>query len=65
MEMLTIQFPDQTASQLKAVAQRLGITPEELIKLGVEEKLAKLREAFAESTDYVLHKNAELYKRLA
>jgi hypothetical protein len=65
MKMLEVQLPEQTAAKLEKVAERLSVTPEELLVLSVEEKLAQLDEEFRRSADYVLEKNADLYGRLA
>jgi antitoxin FitA len=65
METLEVHLPEQTISKLKEAAERLSISPEELLILSVEEKLAQLDVEVQQATDYVLTKNAELYKRLA
>jgi len=65
MKTLEVQLPEQTASRLEEAAERLSVSPEELLLLSVEEKLAELDAEFRESSDYVLKKNAELYRRLA
>jgi hypothetical protein len=65
MKTLEVQLPEQTASKLKEAAERLSISPEELLVLSLEEKLAQLDVEFQRATDYVLTKNTELYKRLA
>jgi predicted transcriptional regulator len=65
MKVLEIQLPEQTASKLQQVAERLSVSPEQLLVLSIEEKLAQLDEEFRSSADYVLKKNADLYRRLA
>jgi hypothetical protein len=65
MKTLEIQLPEQTASKLEQAAERLSISPEELLVLSIEEKLAQFDEEFRSSADYVLEKNADLYRRLA
>ena len=65
MKMLEVKLPEQTASKLERAAERLSVTPEELLVLSVEEKLAQLDDEFRHTADYVLEKNAELYGRLA
>ena len=65
MKVLEIQLPEQTASKLQQVAERLSVSPEQLLVLSLEEKLAQLDEEFRTSADYVLKKNADLYRRLA
>lgn len=65
MKTIEVQLPEQTASKLEEAAERLSVSPEELLVLSVEEKLAQLDAEFRDSSDYVLKKNAELYDRLA
>lgn len=65
METLEVQLSEPTISKLKEAAERLNISPEELMILSLEEKLAQLDGEFQRATEYVLTKNAELYKRLA
>lgn len=65
METLEIKLKDQTAARLEAAAERLGLTPEQLLEISIEEKLARLDEDFLAAAQYVLDKNAELYDRLA
>ena len=65
MKTLEVRLPEQTASRLEEAAERLSVSPEELLVPSVEEKLAQLDAEFRESSDYVLKKNAELYRRLA
>ena len=65
METLEVKLKDQTAAKLEAAAERLGLTPEQLLEISVEEKLARLDKDFLDAAQYVLDKNAELYDRLA
>ena len=65
MRVLELNLPEPTASKLEEAAERLNVSLEELAMLSLEEKLAKLDDQFRNATDYVLNKNAELYKRLA
>jgi hypothetical protein len=48
--------------RLKEMAARLGLSPEELVRVSVEELLARPDEEFERAVDYVLKKNAELYR---
>ena len=41
MATLTIAIPDEHLSRLKEEADRLGITPEQLVRVGVEALLAR------------------------
>ena len=63
--MLEIQLPEQISTKLQQVAERLSVSPEQLLVLSIEEKLARLDEEFRISAHDVLKKNADLYRRLA
>jgi len=65
MEQLTITLPQEIAEQLKDASEKLGVTPEELLLISLQEKLANLDSDFTDAMKYVLKKNAELYRRLA
>lgn len=65
MTTITISLSDEQWLKLKKAAEQLGLTPEQLVQTNVEEWLIKSEEAFKQATDYVLGKNAELYRRLA
>jgi len=65
MEQLTVNLPADVATQLKTVAKDHGVKPEDFLLVSLQEKLAKLDTEFINAMQYVLKKNAELYKRLA
>jgi hypothetical protein len=65
MKVLELQLPEQTASKLQKAAERLSVSPEELSIQSIEEKLTQLEEEFRRSAEYVLNKNADLYRRLS
>jgi antitoxin FitA len=65
MSAITINISEERMRQLREAAARLGVSPEELARVGVEELLAKPDEKFEEAARHVLEKNAELYRRLA
>jgi hypothetical protein len=65
MKTIEINLQEPTASRVEEAARRLGIAPEELLRISVEEKLARLDDAFRDALDAVVAKNAELYRRLA
>ena len=65
MATLTITLSADRCEQLQAVAARYDITAEELARVAVEELLARPDDAVQRVADYVLQKNAELYRRLA
>ena len=65
MTAITVSLPDDRLQKLKEIAMRLGIAPEELIRISIEELLSRPEEEFRRALEYVLDKNAELYRRLA
>ena len=65
MKTLELHLPQHTADRLEEAAERVGVSPEELLLISLEEKLAQLDAEFRRASDYVLAKNEELYKRLA
>lgn len=65
MNEITVTVPDTQIIQLKEKADRLGITLTDLVLLSLEEILSRPDEDFLKAADYVIHKNAELYRRLA
>lgn len=65
MTNITIALPDERLRELQETASRLKVSPEELILVSIEELLTRPSDAFQHAIDYVLKKNADLYKRLA
>ena len=65
MSTLILELPDETAAQLKRLAQRLGLPVESLATAGVTELVKRPDEQFSEIVCNVLEKNRELYRRLA
>ena len=65
MTNITITLPDGRLLKLKELAASLSVTPEELVCVSIEELLTRPEDAFQQAADYVLKKNAELYRRLA
>ena len=65
MKTVELNLPEPTATKLEEATERLSVSPEELLILSLEEKLAQLDAQFRAASEYVLDKNAELYKRLA
>ena len=64
MTTVTVTLPDERLLKLKELAGSLGVSLEELVRVSIEELLTRPEEAFKQATDYVLEKNAELYRRL-
>jgi hypothetical protein len=65
MSEITISLSDDHLLKLQQVAARFGISPEELVRVSIEELLVRPDEEFEKAADYLLKKNAELYRRLA
>lgn len=65
MTTITISVPDKSLQKLQELARRFQVTPEELVRVSLEELLARPEEDFQRALEYVLQKNAELYRRLA
>ena len=65
MDTITIALPDDRWLELKERAARYRVSPEELVRVSVEELISRPDEAMQDAVEYVLRKNAELYRRLA
>ena len=64
MKTLEIHVPDEVASRIEQAAQEKGVSLDELVRVSLEEKLARDQQ-FEEAARYVLAKNSELYERLS
>ncbi|MDA1039091.1 MAG: DNA-binding protein [Planctomycetota bacterium] len=65
MTTITIPLSDERAAQLRLWADEVGLPPEEFLRRRVEQLLDRPDEHFQKASDYLLQKNAELYRRLA
>ncbi len=65
MTTITIELPSERLQKLQEMAQKFGISTEELVRVSVEDMLTQPEEQFRKAAQYVLKKNAELYTRLA
>ena len=65
MTTLTITLPDKKAEQLQTLASRFNVAPEKLIEASLESILLQSDDEVQQRIEYILHKNAELYQRLA
>lgn len=65
MTSITIALPDDRLQALKKLSDRLNVSPEELVRVSIEELLTRPEETFEQAAEYVLEKNAQLYERLA
>jgi Mn-dependent DtxR family transcriptional regulator len=60
VESITLTLSDYEMVQVKALAEKMRVTPEEVVKMILEQRLR-----YEDAVDHVLEKNAELYRRLA
>ena len=65
MSSITVALPEEHLVKLSEMAKRLGVLPEELVRVSIEELLSRPEADFENAVDYVLNRNAELYRRLA
>ena len=61
---LAIDISEAELIELRQRAERLGVSPEELVRELVAEHLRKSESDFEELANYILEKNHELYRRL-
>ncbi len=65
MTAITIELPNERLKKLQEMAQKYRVTTEELVRASVEDMLTQPEEQFRKAAQFVLKKNAELYRRLA
>jgi predicted transcriptional regulator len=65
MSSITINLQDEQMVRLQEIANRLGVSVEDLARVSIEELIAAPDERFERAADYVLKKNEDLYRRLA
>jgi antitoxin FitA len=65
MSTITITLSDERLLRLRELAKEAKLAPEDLVRASVEEWLSRPKDDFARAANYVLQKNAELYRRLA
>jgi len=65
MTTITIALSEEQLQKLQEIAAHFQVAPEELVRVNLEELLARPEEEFQRALDDVLRKNAELYRRLA
>jgi antitoxin FitA len=65
MTEITITLSEDRLAQLKKMASAYGISPEELVRAGIDQLVEGPAAEFKKAADYVLKKNEELYQRLA
>jgi hypothetical protein len=65
MNTITITLSDERLAQLREIAARFCVKPEDLVRVSLEEMFTRPDDAVQQAVAYVLHKNQELYRRLA
>ena len=65
MASITIDLSDSQFQKLQNLARVHGIATEVLLKASLEDWLSPQKGDFVNAADYVVSKNAELYRRLA
>jgi antitoxin FitA len=65
MSTLSIELTDERMRELRAVAHRLGVAPENLVRVSIDDLLSRPDEEFMRVAAQLLEKNAQLYRRLA
>jgi antitoxin FitA len=65
MASITIDIPDSNLQKLQDLADAHGISSEVLLRASIDNWLNLPQSEFVDAANYVLKKNAELYRRLA
>ena len=65
MVTITVTLSEDRLQKLQALAKQFRIAPEELLRVSVEELIARPQADFQKALEYVLETNKELYTRLA
>jgi predicted transcriptional regulator len=65
MATITINISEEQLQKLQELAQKLGMSTEELLSASLEDLLNHRQSEFTQAASYVMRKNAELYRRLA
>lgn len=65
MTAITLDIPDGQFQRLRELAKLYNLSPEALLLANMESLLGNQPNAFSDTAQYVLNKNAELYQRLA
>ncbi|MGF1478047.1 MAG: DNA-binding protein [Cyanophyceae cyanobacterium] len=65
MASITIDLSDSQFQKLQELAKVHGIPSEGLLRASIDDWLSSPKSDFTHAAEYVLNKNAELYRRLA
>lgn len=61
----TLSITEERFAKLKEMATRLNISPEDLVRISIDDLISRPSNDLQSAADYVLEKNDELYQRLA
>lgn len=64
MTTLMIDLPEDRMLTLQERADELGLTPEALVRVSIDELLSRPDDDFQHAVSYVLQKNRDLYRQL-
>jgi hypothetical protein len=65
MVTITVTLSEERLQNIRELAKKFNIAPEELLRVSFEELVARPQEDFQKTLEYVLETYKELYKRLA
>lgn len=61
---ITVTLSNERLARLNELAERLGISLDDLVRVSIDELLAQPAKDFERAIEYVLKTNSELYSRL-
>ena len=65
MTTITISISDDRMQRLRERASYYRVAAEDLVRVSLDDLLARPEEDFRQAVEYVLNKNTDLYQRLA
>ncbi|NQT72052.1 MAG: DNA-binding protein [Chloroflexi bacterium] len=65
MSTLTINIPEDRWARLNEISDQFGISPEELVRISVDDLLTRPQEDCQQAIEYIFNKNENLYRRLS
>jgi 16S rRNA U516 pseudouridylate synthase RsuA-like enzyme len=65
MTTLSVTIPTDHRQQLQVMADHLGLSTEDLVRMSIQSLITSPPPDVAEAIAYVLEKHADLYRRLA
>ena len=65
MTSVTVRLTDAQADHLASEAQKLGVSPEDLVRAAIRDLIEGRGESFLAAARNVIEKNSELYNQLS